>query len=765
MVFFGKWDCGPRPVKTAVYLLLPLVFLVLLFPVVDLSNQTFISDYHDTMALMIPDLYLAQNPLALWNNQWLTGYSEISSLNTDRFYPFSFPFVLATQNIFAINLILLINLYIAFLAFYKLGSYLVQHQELLLLFSTAYMLSGVLLSRVFIGHITFVYAMAWIPLLYYFFLKIIHQSDITVLNIAAFAICETILLFTGGLYYMFFSNSIIFIFFVYFVIRSRVSRATWIALTCSIGLFFTLSGIKLIPNFLGMAYIERIDIINPLGDGGLLENNLASFIFGTPIDTVFGPYETMALIGIIPVLFAIIGLIWGDRDITVPSFFAIVFTLIWADGGRTFVSFIHLLPLVSSFRNAGRIFGAIMPVLLLLSIYGVSIVQERLRKGDLFSITGDQKKAILYGMGILAVIKVLELPWTTIPSLEAALAVILVVGFLVMVYLDKVSIFNLQCYFTIAILIEILIVVKNFTILNGDVLFRGLVIAGTLVAALLAFNKGELAKNRIKGNLLLVLLIVGIMVSVIGNISVLKSTDPHLDQSPALKVIEKIQEAPGTNPRIWVYETGWPIQHIDFTYWFVKNGIHPMRAFYSYVPLNVPPLALQINGTDYFTADYLVDTAYLENGNQNLPTATFNVDNMSIYRPDHVLSNVFVVRKDTIVPVTYDKFTPDEITVSGPFFPGDVAILKTAFYPGWKVNNRDAVKTSNMPGSRIEADTKTITFRYDPLDAKVGLLLTIIGILALIALYIRRREFERYLKSLEREPLAKKSHKGRKSPR
>lgn len=765
MGFFKKWDCGPQPVRTAAYLLLPLLFLLIVFPVGDLSNQTFISEYHDTMALMIPDLYMAQNPLALWNNQWLTGYSEISSLNTDRFYPFSFPLVLATHNIFIINLILLINLYIAFLAFYKLGSYLANNQELLLLFSTAYMLSGVLLSRVLIGHISFVYAMAWIPLMYYFFLKIIHRSEISVWNITAFALCETILLFTGGLYYMFFSNAIIFIFFIYFFIRKTISRATWGALICSLGLFLTISAVKLIPNFLGMAYIQRIDLINPLGDGGLLENNLASFVFGTPIDTIFGPYETMALIGIIPVLFAIIALIWGDRDITVPSFFAIVFALIWADGGRTLVSFIHLLPLVSSFRNAGRIFGAIMPIVLLLSLYGVFIVQEHLRKGDFFSISEDQKKTILFGVGILAAIKVLELPWIAIPSLEAALAVILVLGFILMVYLDRASVLNLQCYFSIALLINILVLVKNFTLLNGDVLFKGLVISVLLVAALLAFNRNELDKSRIKGHFFIALLIIGIMVSVIGNISVLKPSDPPLDQSPALKVIEKMQESPSANPQIWVYETGWPIQHMDFTYWFVKNGIHPMRAFYSYVPLNVPPLVLQLNGIDYFTADYLVDTAYLENGDLNLPNVTFKVDNMSVYRPDHVLSNVFIVRKDTLVPVTYEKFTPDEITVSGQFEQGDIAILKTAFYPGWRVNNNDAVKTNNMPGSLIQADTQKITFRYDPSDAKIGGFLTVIGILVIIAFSVKRKEIEKYLKRLEAEQPVKKALKRGKSKR
>ena len=765
MVLNGKLSWDESSIKTLVYLLLPLLFLLIVFPVAIQPDHGFISEYHDALCLILPDYFLIHNPLALWDNQWLTGLPDIASMNSDRFYPLSFPFFLLSQNILIIDFILLLHLYIAFLAFFKLGSLLVKNNELLLIFSLGYMFSGVVLSRIFIGHIFFVYAMAWIPLLFYFFFKITYKSEPTAFNILALALCEVMLLFNAASYYLFFCNAILAIYFLYYLIRGHLSRPQIIAVVTAAALFSLVSAVKLLPNLFGMAYIQRIDVINPLGDGGLLENNFASFIFGTPIDTVFGPYETMALIGIIPVLFAIIALIWGDRKITVPSFFAMVFTLIWADGGRILVSFIHLLPLISSFRNAGRIFGAIMPILLLLSIYGVFIVQERLRKGEPFTLSEDQKKAILYGVGILALVKVLELPWIAIPSLEAALAVVLVAGFILIIYLDKASVFNLQCYFSLALLVDILVLVKNFTVLNGDVLFKGLLITVILVAALVLFNRGELEKNRLKGNIFVALLIVGILVSVTGNISVIKPTDPKFDQSPALKVIEKIKEYPSANPQIWVYESGWPIQHMDFTYWFIKNGIHPMRAFYSYVPLNTPPLAIQINDTNYFTADYLVDTAYLEDGNQNLPNVTFKVNNMSVYQPDHVLSNVFVVRKDTLVPVTYEKFTPDEITVSGQFAQGDVAVLKTAFYPGWKVNDKDAVKTSNMPGSLIQGDTSKITFRYDPLDAKVGIILTVIGILACIALYIKRREFDRYVKSAEEKPPVKKPQKGRKSPR
>ncbi|HUW85968.1 MAG TPA: hypothetical protein VMV55_03730 [Methanoregula sp.] len=669
--------------------------------------------------------------------------------------------MLICQSIFTINLILLVNLYIAFLAFYKLGSYLVKNPELLLLFSTAYMLSGVLLSRVFIGHVFFVYAMAWIPLVYYYFLKLAQKAEVTAFNISAFAICEVILLFTGGLYYLFFCNAILAIFFLYYLLNQMVSRAQVTAIFVSLGLFLSIGAIKMIPNLLGIAFIQRIDLINPLGDGGSLENNFASFIFGTPIDTVFGSYETMALIGIIPVLFAVLALIWGDRKITAPSFYAIVFCLIWADGGRILLSGIHLMPLVSSFRNAGRIFGAIMPIVLLLSIYGVYLLQQRIQSGDHLTTTDDQKRAILYGVTILATIKVLELPWVAAPSLESLLALALIIGFVVLVYLNKTSLLTLQWYFCLSLIIFAAILMKNFPILAAPVLLKTLLIGLLITITLLLFNRNSVNPGWIKKQFFVCLVLVGLLLSVAGNISILQDSDPHLNDSPAIKIVEKIQESPSANPQIWVFETGWPIQHMDFTYWFVKSGIHPMRAFYSYVPLNTPPLSLHLNGTDYYLADYLVDTAYLENGKQNLPAVTYRIDNISVYRPGNVLSNAFVVRGNTLVPSTIEKFSPDEVILSGSFVKGDIALLKTAFYPGWKINDINTVEISSMPGGILQTETRIITFRYDPLDAKIGIVLTVLGLVALVFLFIKRKRFEQYLKQLEIKFPIRKTKKSR----
>ncbi|MEI7649514.1 MAG: hypothetical protein WCJ47_07405, partial [Methanomicrobiales archaeon] len=94
---------------------------------------------------------------------------------------------------------------------------------------------------------------------------------------------------------------------------------------------------------------------------------------------------------------------------------------------------------------------------------------------------------------------------------------------------------------------------------------------------------------------------------------------------------------------------------------------------------------------------------------------------------------------------------PDEVILSGPFLQGDVAVLKAAFYPGWKINNRDASNVGNMIGAQLSSDTSTVTFKFDPLDVKIGAIFSGIGILVVIALYIKRREVEKYLNELDKK--------------
>ena len=72
-------------------------------------------------------------------------------------------------------------------------------------------------------------------------------------------------------------------------------------------------------------------------------------------------------------------------------------------------------------------------------------------------------------------------------------------------------------------------------------------------------------------------------------------------------------------------------------------------------------------------------------------------------------------------------------------------VLKTAYYPGWKINGQETGKVGNMVGGRLAADTTRITIRFDPWEFKVGMVLTCIGILALILVIVKRKDLERLL--------------------
>jgi hypothetical protein len=67
-----------------------------------------------------------------------------------------------------------------------------------------------------------------------------------------------------------------------------------------------------------------------------------------------------------------------------------------------------------------------------------------------------------------------------------------------------------------------------------------------------------------------------------------------------------------------------------------------------------------------------------------------------------------------------------------------------------------------MVGAQLSSDTSFVSFKFDPLDVKIGAIFTGIGIIALLVLIIKRREFETYLKGFKKPAISKKPHKGRK---
>jgi len=738
--------------KELTYLILPLFLLLILFPTVIAPNNTFITRSSDVLLIINSELSVVKNPLSLWNNQWLTGLPAYADPLSDRFYPFFYPIFVLTQDAFIINLILFIHLYIAYLCFFKLSKLMTDNLDIRMIASLFYIFSGVILARVYVGHVLLLFVLTWIPLLYYAFFKIIWDNEVTIKNISIFILSLVLIFFTGSLYYFFYSCLILSVFFIYYLFKQKISKGQILAISGAFTIGALIFAIKCIPIIFISNSLDRIDPVNPIGDGGYLESVLASIVFGTPIDKVFAFWESAVLIGIIPLLLIILALIFDREERAIPAFFAIIFAFIWAAGGNTILLFIHLMPVLSNFRCAGRILGALLPILLLFAICGVEILKTRIKNKEDFTLNPIQKRNVILGSVILLFIKFLELPFQTNISLESYIAVILIIGFICLLYFNRATLNNIVAYLIIAGLVNGIIVIRNvydtpLTIKNEAIIILAIII--TLIAF---FSRNYLHLSNFKSNHIIYssILIIGLGIILIGNTSYLQNTDPELNMSSSLPIIEKITADNINNGQIWVLETGWSFQHLDFTYWFIKNEIHPVRAYYGYFMKTTIAPIFNIGNTSYYTSNYIIDTLYLENGQQNIPEVTFKVNNISVYKPSDVLPNAFVIRNNQLIPSAIEKFSTDEIIISGQFLNGDVAILKTAFYPGWRINGMDTINSGNMPSAKLQSPTTSIIFKYDPIDVKIAGILSGLGVILFIITIVKRHEIEKYLNTINK---------------
>jgi hypothetical protein len=183
---------------------------------------------------------------------------------------------------------------------------------------------------------------------------------------------------------------------------------------------------------------------------------------------------------------------------------------------------------------------------------------------------------------------------------------------------------------------------------------------------------------------------------------------------------------------------------MDFTYWDVVNGIQPLSVYSAYYLKTLPELTYKIGNVSYFTPDYIVDTQYRENGQQNIPNVTFRVQNISVFVPERVLPTVFAIRGDQMIPLTLEKNLPGNVVASGNLQSGDIVVLKENYYKGWKVNGADASQVTTMVGTRLQTGTSAAVFTFDPFDYKIGALLSGLGFIVVLLLLLKRKEVDRY---------------------
>lgn len=730
--------------KNIVYYGFPFLLVILLYFSYFPFNQNFIGEWHDIFANSLYYTITGHDYFTTWNNLWSGGFPLTANPHSDKYYIFSFPLYLVFQNLTIVNFIILFHLLIAYFAFYKLGSLITKNNNALLIFSVFYAFSGVMLGRIYGGHHLLLYGLAWLPLIYYFFFKMVLYKETTVLNMVGLTVVSALVYLTGNLYHFVLVYLILLVFFVCYAMVGKISRKMVYYLVLSVLLTSLLLSIKVIPDFGVTGAVVRQDVIDPLAGGGSLETGLSSFLFGMRIDSLWAQYESGVMIGVIPVLLMIVALLYGRKEIAIPGYFAILFSFIWAGAGKTVFFFVHLLPVVNNFRNPGRIFGALLPVILFLALYGTIILYEKLKNGVALDLSPEQQRLVARGAGLLVLVKLFELPYQEMIAPASLVSLILIAAFVAVLWFQKGTGKNLLLFFGISLAINVVVLFTLYPVTSSPLL-AALLLTGLLLGGFFVFIDRE-SKKPASCRALCGILVAGIFIMMIGNVGSGYVTvySPKLDESPAQEIIKQVRGLSPASGALMAFETGSPIWHMDFTYWDMVNGIRPLSVYSAYYLKTLPELTYTLGNVTYFTPDYIVDTQYRENQQQNIPNVTFRVQNISVYVPEKVLPTVFAIRNDRVIPLTLEKYLPGNVVASGDLQSGDVVILKENYYKGWKVNGADAGAVGTMVGTRLRAETGTVVFTFDPFDYKIGALLSGLGVIIIILLLLKGETIDGY---------------------
>jgi hypothetical protein len=727
---------------------LPLIIILILYTG-PLASHGSVVDPVDLVSDNMRYITWAEHPFALWNNLWSGGMPNTGSPHDDRYYPFSFPFYLLSQNLLMVNILLITHLYIAYLTMRRLAGLATDDTRLLLLAGLGYAFSGALLSRLEASHVYQLYALAWLPLIYDSFLRILEGKIPPAKGAVYFALAFTVFFFTGSVYFPVFATITLAIIFICYLVMRRVNRATIATLVPGAALGGLLLGIKIIPDLIITPFLERMEPIDPLGGGALMERSFSTFVTGYAMNTdLFGYWESAVLIGAVPLILVTVCLLFEKRVIALSGFATLVFALVWADAGNTLFSFIHLAPGLITLRCPGRIYSVVLPLVFLLATYGAVLLAGRIKRNESLVLDDDGWKRLALMAVILAVIKLSEIPFQTSVTVVDVASILLVAGFVVMLALGGAAPRRILMYLGGTIIIGSVITLIAAPGSHPPDLVSAFLIAIVTAAGFYALSLWHPGRKGI--NLLCAMMVISLILSIGASTAYVTGRDTGFDDSPMKAVINEIAKNVTSDHQVWIMETGYRCLHMDLAYYATLSGIHHSDSYYPYYLAHAPDNTYIISGKGYTLADYLVDTAPLEKGKNKTPNATFTVEGIGILKLGPVLPDAFVIHAGDIAPSQTTVFSPDRVIVKGRFAEGDTAVLKYAFAPGWTVNGVPASRINNLTGAPLLADTDTVTFAFSPVYFFVGAFLTLVGMAGCILLLVNRRRFDAWVDGLEK---------------
>ena len=653
------------------------------------------SDLIELSVLHRIDSLVTYHQFPLWNDMWISGFPEYASPISELYNPLlMIPYILLGL-IDGVKFITVSHVFLAGIAFWLFSTTITPNKSVQLYGSLLFMLSGSITARLYPGHTELMTTQMFIPLTMFFITKSLHEKDVKYIILSAISMAMFIF---GGAAYLFVFFAMLFFVYSFMSIVSfnkqgnnkiSINQSNLKILTLIFVLCLMLLSIKIIPILNLTDNIIRNDPIEPFKGSILLKDSITYFVNGGA-DSSFSNYESYAYIGFLPAIFAFLSVFNKSKEkkYMYPSF---VVLLLWAGGNLTLFGWIHLLPFLDNFRVPGRAFIFASFILISLSLYGLIWFLDSFEK--------DKKLVmpVLYSIALVIFFEAQE----------------------IFINLFK----NLQ---------------------SGALEIVGVALI-TSVGCYLLLKRSEWKKETRK--IAFVIILFSVLAVSTANIQFVNPVENKLNDPTAQKLMTAIKDHDnGEHEQIWITTTGWPYYHTEMAYNSMINGIHIQRAYYAYYLKNSPSDVV-INNTRYYTSNYVVDTQYLDSGEPADMPATFNVDGVSVYKFENSLSNAFIVRNQNVIPLEIKYYSPNKVVASGSNVRvGDVVMLKTTYYDGWKFNGQDAENIGNMVGGRIDTPLEDVIFTFSPSDFKFGASVSLLTIIIFIFMIMKRDTINIYIR-------------------
>ena len=362
--------------KNIIAVCLLFVLVLLLFGKVIINNEYFAG--LDLINAFYPWKYfLVQNvksgELPLWNPYTFCGNPFIANFQACIFYPLDIIFFFTSvANAFRIGLIL--HIFLAGALTYFLTRYLKLNRTASVLSACVYMFNGFLFIRLSAGHSTMINGYAWLPLIFYLFLKGLETQKKSYLVYLALVIALQLL--CGHPQVPYYTLLSLFIYLIGYSIfkwkKEKNIRAVILPglfYFIPVGIAVALAAIQLLPAWqlaqesatrAGGVQYEVATTASLSGKYLLLF--FAPMLFGTDLDNTFwggqeGFIEISGYLGILPILLLLYALYRTRRSERTILFGSLLFfSLLLAFGKYTplYWFFYHYLPGFNLFRCPAR---------------------------------------------------------------------------------------------------------------------------------------------------------------------------------------------------------------------------------------------------------------------------------------------------------------------------------------------------------------------------------------------------------------------------